>query len=95
MLIPSVAVIPPRCKLLHAVTDRSVLPLRVLTRVCVVTFLRGELGELTCQLTVAPKHARKHETHPPRVKKEEEEFRLHSNDCSFICAGVNFVGGYK
>ena len=23
------------------------------------------------------------------------EFRLDSNDCGFICAGVNFVGGYK
>ena len=22
-------------------------------------------------------------------------FRLDSNDCGFICAGVNFVGGYK
>ena len=36
-------------------------------------------------------------------KKEEEkkrrrrkkEFRLDSNDCGFICAGVHFVGGYK
>ena len=52
-------------------------------------------------MTVAPKHARKHETHPPRViiynKKErkKKEFRLDSNDCGFICAGVNFVGGYK
>ena len=35
-------------------------------------------------------NARKHETHPPRVKKEEKEFRLDSNDCGFICAGVNF-----
>ena len=46
--------------------------------------------------TLGKPHARKHETHPPRVKKkEEEEFRLDSNDCGFICAGVNFVGGYK
>ena len=42
---------------------------------------------------LAPKHARKHEMHPPRVKKEE--FRLDSNDCGFTCAGLNFVGGYK
>ena len=53
-----------------------------------------------------PKHARKHETHPPRVlkkKKEkkkkgwgwEREFCPDSNDCGFVCAGVNFVGGYK
>ena len=38
----------------------------------------------------APKHPGKHETHPPRVKKKKE-FRLDSNDCGFICAGVNFV----
>ena len=50
-----------------------------------------------CRSNLAPKHARKHETHPPRVKKKKkkEEFRLDSNDCGFICAGVNFVGGYK
>ena len=40
-----------------------------------------------------PKHARKHEMHPPRVKKKE--FHLDSNDCGFICAGVNVVDGYK
>ena len=48
---------------------------------------------------LAPNHALKHETHSPRVKEEkrkkEREFRLDSNDCGFICAGVNFVGGYK
>ena len=48
-----------------------------------------------CRSNLAPKHARKHETHPHRVEKEEKEFRLDSNDCGFICAGVNFVGGYK
>ena len=42
-----------------------------------------------------PKHARKHETHPLRVNKERNEFRLDSNNCGFICVGVNFVGGYK
>ena len=42
-----------------------------------------------------PRHARKHETHPPRVKKKKKEFCLDSNDCGFICAGVNFVGVYK
>ena len=60
-------------------------------------------GYYDCGSNLAPKHARKHETHPPRVKKkkkkkkeeEEKEFRLDSNDCGFICAGVNFVGGYK
>ena len=46
-------------------------------------------------INLAPKHARKPETHPPRVKKEREEFRLDSYDCGFISAGVNFVGGYK
>ena len=51
-----------------------------------------------CRSNLAPKHARKHETHPPRGKKEEEEkkeFRLDSNDCGFVCAAVNFAGGYK
>ena len=43
-------------------------------------------------INLAPKYARKHETNPLRVKKE---FRLDSNDCGFICADVNFVGGYK
>ena len=43
---------------------------------------------------LAPKHAHKHEAHPPWVKKEKE-FRLDSNNCGFVCAGVNFVGGYK
>ena len=42
---------------------------------------------------LAPKHARKLETHPPRVEKKKE-FRLDSNDCAFICADVNFVGGF-
>ena len=37
---------------------------------------------------LAPKHVRRHEAHPPWVKKE---FRLDSNDCGFICAGVNFL----
>jgi len=27
--------------------------------------------------------------------KKTKEFRLDSNDSGFICAGVNFVGGYK
>ena len=56
----------------------------------IMTVLRSNL---------APKHAHKHETHPPRVKKDlkkrREEFRLDSNDSGFICAGANFVGGYK
>jgi len=36
--------------------------------------------------------------HPLRVKKkkrEKKEFRFDSNDCGFICAGVNFFDGYK
>ena len=49
-----------------------------------------------CRSNLAPKHPRKHETHPPRVKKRRKKgFRLDSNDCGFICAGVKFVGGYK
>ena len=32
---------------------------------------------------LAPEHARKHVTHPPRVKKEKE-FRLDSNDCGLF-----------
>ena len=47
-----------------------------------------------CRSNLAPKDTRKHETYPPWVKKENV-FRLNSNDCGFICAGVNFVGGYK
>ena len=43
---------------------------------------------------VAPKHARKHETHPHRVKKKEE-FRLDSNDFGFIWAGVSNMVSYK
>ena len=37
---------------------------------------------------LAAKHARKHEAPPP-------QFRLDSIACGFICAGVNFAGGYK
>ena len=43
---------------------------------------------------MAPKHLRKHETHPPRVKKErkkEKKFRLDSNDFGFICTCVSNV----
>ena len=39
-----------------------------------------------CGSNLAPKHARKHETHPPRVTKK---FRLDSNDFGFIWAGVS------
>ena len=51
----------------------------------------------TYLLNIAPKHACKHETHPPRVKKKKKrkKFRFDSNDCGFVCAGVNFVGDYK
>ena len=35
-----------------------------------------------CRSNLAPKHARKHETHPPRVKRKK--FRLDSNDFGFI-----------
>ena len=41
----------------------------------------------------ASKHARKHETHPLRVKKKE--FRLDSNDFSFSFAGVSNMDSYK
>ena len=37
-----------------------------------------------CRSNLAPKHARKHEAHPPLVKKERKEFRLDSNDFGFI-----------
>ena len=46
-----------------------------------------------CRSNLSPKHACKHETHSPWVKKKK--FHLDSNDCGFICAGINFVGGYK
>ena len=32
---------------------------------------------------------------PSTPGKKIKEIRLDSNDCGFICAGVNFVGGYK
>ena len=45
---------------------------------------------------MVPKHPSQQETHPHWVKKRrKKKFRLDSNDCGFICAGVNFVGGYK
>ena len=48
-------------------------------------------------LMTVPKHARKHETHPSRVKKEKnkEEFRLESNDFGLISAGVSNIVSYK
>ena len=48
-----------------------------------------------CRSNLAPKHARKHETHAPRVKKKKKVLSRFIRDCGFICAGVNFVGGYK
>ena len=43
---------------------------------------KGSGTDKTVEATsVVPKHACKHEAHPPRVKKE---FRLDSNDCGFI-----------
>ena len=36
-------------------------------------------------------HVHMRRIHPGPVK----EFRLDSNDCGFICACVNFFGGYK
>ena len=42
------------------------------------------------------KQARKHEAHPPRVKKKEEkECRLDSNDFGFIWAGISNIVSYK
>ena len=68
----------------------AVIALRKVPVLIIMTVLRSNLE---------PKHAPKHETHPPRVKKKREkkkkEFRLDSNDSGFICAGANFVGGYK
>ena len=40
-----------------------------------------------CGSNTAHKHARKHDTHPPRVKEKKTMFRLDSNDLGFICAG--------
>ena len=48
-----------------------------------------------CRSNLAPKYACKHEMLPSRVYKKRKEFCLDSNDCGFICAGVNFVGSYK
>ena len=48
-----------------------------------------------CGSNLAPKQARKHEPHPPQVKINKKEFHLDSNDCGFICAGVNFVASCK
>ena len=48
-----------------------------------------------CGCNIASKHARRHETYPPRVKQEKEKIRLDSNDFSFICAGVSNVVSYK
>ena len=43
------------------------------------------------------KEEEKNEEKKKREKKEKkrEEFHLDSNYCGFICAGINFVGGYK
>ena len=51
-----------------------------------------------CGSSLAPKHPRKHETHPPRVKKREKKKKVPSlfkRLWFLICTGVNFVGGYK
>ena len=56
---------------------------------------KGSGTKYDCRSSLVPKHACKHETHPPRVKKRRKEFCLDSNDFGFICAGVNFVGSCK
>ena len=62
-----------------------------------------------CGSSIASRHTRKHETHPPRILKKEkekagsgegwgrekEDFRLDSNDFSSICTGVNNVISYE
>ena len=60
------------------------------------------LGEQTfAQLRtgLTPKHARVKKKRKKKKKKEKKKkkkaFSLDSNDSGFICAGVNFVGGYK
>ena len=47
---------------------------------------KGSGTKYDCRSNLAPKHARKHETHPPRVKKERKkrQFRLDSNAFGFI-----------
>ena len=45
-----------------------------------------------CGSNPVPKHARKHQAHPPRVKKE---FRLDSNNSGFILPGVSNMVRYK
>ena len=42
-------------------------------------------------ISIASKHARQHEERPSRV---ENEFRLDSNDCCFVCYDVSSVVGY-
>ena len=43
--------------------------------------------------SVAPKHARKHEHIHPGYKKKKKKSSVSIQ--TIICAGVNFVGGYK
>ena len=38
---------------------------------------------------------RKKKREKKEKRKKKEEFRRDSNDCGFICAGINFVGAYK
>ena len=64
-------------------------PLFISAQLCPVT-RSGPSERFGYRSNLAPKYARKHETHPPRGKKKK--FRLDSNDCGFVCAGVNFVG---
>ena len=45
-----------------------------------------------CRSNLEPKHARKHEAHPPWVRKV---FRLDSNDFGFIWAGISKMFSYK
>ena len=51
----------------------------------------------TVEATYCPSmHVNMRRIHPGLKKeKEKKEFHLVSNDCGFICAGVNFVGGYE
>ena len=97
---PSIAFrhLPPNSARFSYATEGALFRLRAAVHRRGQRPLKGSGTEYDCRSNLAPKHARKHETHPPRVKrkkKKEEDFRLDSNDCGFICTGVIFVGGCK
>ena len=81
--------LPPSSAIIGYVTEGALICQRMLPA------LPKGLYTNKTESNTGPKHARKQEMHPPRVKKKKKKKKLFpSRFESFICTGVSSVGGY-